>query len=149
MAKNNATSRTFKDNFWSLRRVEKNVKIHELAELIGKGEKQTGMYFSGQLMPPPNIIQALCDLLDVSFNEGELAFQQAHRTWKAEHTRSCKATNRVVVNEPEPEAVADTISVAEVKKMFATRKQYAKSALYGIVDLDVYEKIIALFEVNL
>lgn len=84
---------TFKDNFWSTERVKKGLSIKEIAELIGRGESQTGMFFSGQAMPSDTVIKELCDLFSIPFNDGQLAFQHAHRNWKAEHENKTLKTS--------------------------------------------------------
>lgn len=84
---------TFKDNFWSTERVKKGLSIKEIAELIGRGESQTGMFFSGQAMPSDTVIRELCDLFSIPFNDGQIAFQHAHREWKAEHSNKTLKTS--------------------------------------------------------
>jgi len=79
-----------KDTFWNKIRVEKGFTIREVSEYLHKSETQTGMFFSGQLMPNDVVCKQLCDLFDVDFNNGNLEFQHAHRAWKAETSLSLK-----------------------------------------------------------
>lgn len=79
-----------KDTFWNKIRVEKGFTIRDVSEYLHKSEAQTGMFFSGQLMPNDVVCKQLCDLFDVDFNTGNIEFQHAHRAWKAEMNLSLK-----------------------------------------------------------
>ena len=147
---------TFKDNFWSKLRVERELTVKELATLCGVNEKSMSAYFTGQCLPDDIIVKDLCDYFGVDFNQGQLEFQHAHLKYQAEHSRELKYSAKKQKAEQVTEVVevkcddtSATLTVDEVRKMFATRWQYAQKALYGKVDCDIYEAIRVLFEVNL
>lgn len=153
---------TFKDNFWSKLRVERELTVKELATLCGVNEKSMSTFFTGQCMPDDIIVKDLCDYFGVDFNQGQLEFQHAHLKYRAERSRKLmySAKKKKVKQEDVceiAEEVAEvkcadeptTMSIDEVRRMFETRWQYAKKALYGKVDCEIYEAIRVLFEVNL
>ena len=59
------TAYACKDNFWSRLRAEKGIKIKEVAEYLHMSGGGVGAYFTGELMPSEDKINALCDLFDV------------------------------------------------------------------------------------
>ena len=72
--------KTFKDNFWSRKRVEAKITIKELADALNIQKGTLGAYFTGCLMPKEDTIHALCDWFNVDYIEGEREFRKA---WKA------------------------------------------------------------------
>ena len=153
---------TFKDNFWSKLRVERELTVKELATLCGVNEKIMSTFFTGQCMPDDIIVKDLCEYFGVDFNQGQLEFQHAHAKYRAERSRKLmySAKKKKIKSEDVcdmAEEVAEvkcadepiTMSIDEVRRMFETRWQYAQKALYGTVDVTTYEAIRALFEVNL
>lgn len=91
---------TSKDNFWSKLRVERDLTIAEVAEMVNIGKGRMSMIFSGQLMPPDKVIRELCSLFDVDYTQGQLEFQHAHRDWKADYSRKLVATGTSRATEP-------------------------------------------------
>ena len=83
---------TFKDNFWSRKRVEANVTMNEIADLLGINVKTASAYFTGQLIPHEEQIKTLCDFFDVDVIEGTREFVNAHKTYEGERKRIMKAS---------------------------------------------------------
>lgn len=118
-----------KDTFWNKTRVEKGLTLKEISEYLHKSEAQTGMFFSGQLMPNDVVCKQLCELFDVDFNTGNLEFQHAHREWKAEKNQSLKYSAKGAV-------IATDTSVFEVKEDSKEQTQFVEDVLnklYGVL----------------
>ena len=122
MSKNSSAR---KDTFWNRVRVEKGIKIREVAEFLHRHGGSVGMYFSGQVMPDENTIRTLCDFFDVEFDKGVLEFQHANRNWKAEHNAKLKYRSNTPVAIPEM-----TTNVEEILK-----------TLYGVVSCEDFVAI--------
>ena len=150
-----------KGNFWSEQRVKNNIQLKDVAQAVGMSENAVGMYFSGQNMPNEGIIRQICDLFDVPFSEGQLEFQHAHKTWKAEHGAKLaysakkpyqKKTTKTEINTVEDvlEALygslscADFIAIYDFIKMDNITGIDPLEVLYGKVDFETYQKIIKL-----
>ena len=167
MARGNRTNhsaRAYKENFWSKQRVEQNLTIEQVADLLGIDDARVSMWFSGQYMPQDNYVKELCNLFDVDFNEGQLAFQQAHQVWKAEHDRELKysAKGKVKKNPRTKQIsnIADVILVlyGEIPcDVFLTIYNAVTSGkpnecdieklLYGkIEDYDLYRKVVDIMK---
>lgn len=174
MPKGNRTNppripRTYKENFWSRKRVEANCTIKEIANAIGRHEKLVGMWFTGQYMPRASAIRDICNLFDVDFNEGDLAFQKAHLEWKAEHkvetkysgVNKGKKTEKCEVKEGEPEIsnIAEVVLTLYGKiscEAFLTVYNAITSGkpsdcdiekiIYGKVSFELYQQIIDIIK---
>lgn len=85
-------ARTYKDNFWSKKRVEHNVKTEEIADLLGIKYKTASAYFTGQAVPHEEQIKTLCDFFNVDIVEGTREFENAHKHYDAEGKRTMKMT---------------------------------------------------------
>lgn len=83
-----ALTKAYKDTYWNTLRVERNIKIKEIAEYLHISLTSAGAYFSGQLMPKDLQITQLCGLFDVEFTTGKEEFRKAHALWKSERKRS-------------------------------------------------------------
>ena len=83
---------TYKDNFWSRKRVEANVTMKEIAELLGINVKTASACFTGQLLPHEEQIMMLCDFFGVDPIKGEREFITAHKTYEGERKRIMKAS---------------------------------------------------------
>ena len=81
---------TFRDNFWSKKRVEQNVTIDEIAELLEINKKTASAYFTGQLVPHEYQIKTLCEYFGVDIIEGTREFYNAHKHYDATHKRTLK-----------------------------------------------------------
>lgn len=81
---------TYKDNFWSKKRVENNMTANDIAELLGIKVKTASAYFTGQSMPSDDLIKDLCDYFEVDFISGKREFDIAHKKYDALHKRELK-----------------------------------------------------------
>lgn len=141
-----------KATFWNKKRIESKFTLKEISQLIHKHESITGMYFSGQLLPPDSVISELCDLFEVDYNTGNLEFQHAHRDWKADHHAP------LAYSAKEKVASVDTTSqsadsVATIESVAVTVKaEDILSKLYGVLScadfLRVYDSFINGQSVN-
>lgn len=136
-----------KDNYWSKQRVEKGLKLKEVAELLELNEKIVAAYFSGFLMPADATITALCDLFGVDYNTGKLEFQHAHRQWKAEHNngavyktprRKPEKVFRRIVSSDKPETIAGESKINNAEDIL--------TAVYSVVScgefIDIYNAVL-------
>lgn len=78
-------AKTFKDTFWSKKRIDNNMLIKELAKMFGVSRSAMGAYFTGYLVPPENLCNTLCDYFGVDPIEGQREFLKAHKEYEAEH----------------------------------------------------------------
>lgn len=85
-------ARYFKDNFWSKKRVEANVMISDIAELLKCKYSTAGSYLSGKSMPSEEDIKTLCDFFNVDIIEGTREFINAHKAYDAERKRTFRGT---------------------------------------------------------
>lgn len=83
-----AITKAYKDTYWNNLRVERNIKVKEIAEYLNVSLTSAGGYFSGQLMPKDLQITQLCGLFDVPVDVGREEFKKAHALWKSERKRS-------------------------------------------------------------
>lgn len=146
MGRGGSDIRTFKDNFWSLKRVEANVTIRELAETIGIKETTLGSYFTGQSMPKQEIVYALCDWFGVEYIKGEREFLKAHKAYDAQRNgKKVKATaNRgigVISEEIKPITVVPVVKVDNSDVIKAEKKMAINKAVYGKVSCELYNHI--------
>ena len=146
---------TFKDNFWSKLRVERNLTTKEIADYLGEGEKKTSAYFTGFLLPDDNTIRQLCDLFDVDFNTGNLEFQHAHRQYVAEHKRTLKSSAKTTTKQNKAintvddviESLYGNLSCKEFIDIYELVKGNGSSdidprrIIYNKVDYDTYNRI--------
>lgn len=161
--------RTYKDNFWSRERVKKNLKITEVADMLGYKRGKVGMWFTGQCMPTDNEAAEVCKLFEVDFNEGQLAFQKAHREWKAEHSPTLKYIGKKLTKTTvKSEALSPVSSINNIAEVilalygklsceaFLTVYNAVTSGkpgecdierlLYSNVDFDTYQQIITIMK---
>lgn len=102
MAKGNRTNHTnnkyyahsFKDNFWSKKRVEANITLKEITQLLNCKFSTAGAYFSGFLMPSEEDIKILCDFFGVDVIEGTREFINAHKQYDTEKKRTLKCSSK-------------------------------------------------------
>ena len=105
------------------------------------------MYFSGQNMPPAGIVQKLCDLFGVEFNEGFAKFEEMHENWKATNGNVTYSTG-----EAEPRATrkrvkkvekAEDAEVEKVEEGIDGKKNALMELLYKAnVPYDVFRRAI-------
>ena len=163
--------RTFKDNFWSKERVIKNLKLEEVADMLGYKRGKVSMWFSGQVMPDDEEVAEICKLFEVDFNEGQLAFQKAHLEWKAEHknkTIKYSGKRKLDTTTDTVEKISSTAKVSNIAEVVLTL--YGKISceafltvynavtsgkpsdcdieqlIYGKVDFKTYQQIITIMK---
>ena len=84
--------KTFKDTFWSKKRVEANIGVRELADALGLKMSTLASYMVGVSVPPLNVIHDMCDWFNVDYVEGEREFIKAHKEYDAQRRgKSVKA----------------------------------------------------------
>ena len=92
--KRKAIPRAFKDTELNRVRVNKNIKIGEIADAIHFSEGIVGMYFTGQRLPTTETCEAICNFLGINPVWGMSEFLQANNDWNAEHNRKLKVRGR-------------------------------------------------------
>ena len=118
---------TIFNTFWSKKRVENGFKVEDIASYLNISVQTAGQYLTGQQMPPEDIIRKMCDLFDVDFNEGSLAFQHANREWT-----SSRGREHEVIRGPRPEKPAT--------KRHRNRKKQAEGLRLYPVHTEIVEK---------
>lgn len=144
----NKPALTFKDNFWSRKRVEQNVKVKEIAELLGINYKTASAYLTGQAMPHEEYIKTLCEYFDVDLIEGTREFDKAYKSYDAERRRSLKLsakTKRKIEEKIKPEPkFEEPTSTEDVTEKIAERSDKLFEAVYG--NLKDYKEYKAFVE---
>ena len=108
---------SFKDNFWSKKRVEANITIKEIAELLHCKYSTAGAYFSGLCIPSESEIKLLCDAFNVDVIEGTREFVDAHKKYDAEKKRILKYNSK-----PKAETKITSINNADIFEPIACEK---------------------------
>ena len=146
MGKIKRGARTFKDNFWSKKRIEYGLTFNDLSKYLHIHSSAICHYFTGQQMPCDAVINELCTYFEVDPVEGKREFAKAHEVWVGKKQRGVavysvkpkKRHKRRVVNTDKPTDTAP--SVPEVSPVDIKR------LLYGKLSCDEYN---ALLEGNL
>lgn len=76
--------------WWNKKRMEQNVTYQELSELLnlsGSKAHNISKYFIGDHLAPDEIIQKICDIFDVPFEEGKKHFLEDLRNRKGQDDR--------------------------------------------------------------
>ena len=133
-----------KDTFWNRQRVAKNIKLSELAELLGCGASTIGAYFSGQHVPDENIIKQLCILLDVDLLEGTREFIKANKEWDT--YRGKKAQVVLKSNVSEEKTTQPCKSDEDLPKASEPRMSVPESVLKILYDILPYESFEAILD---
>ena len=149
---------TYKENFWSKKRVEQNVKISDIATLLEIKPKTASAYFTGQSVPHNDQIATLCEYFNVDPIEGEREFYNAHKTYDAERKRTLvlsAKTKRTITeatkrpNNNTPTLEEDTTFVEQVAKEIYEKEEQRKDklfeAVYGKLDCWKTFKEFAIF----
>lgn len=126
---------TYKNTFWSKKRVEYDIKLKDIAEAIGVPITTVGMYFTGAYMPKESIVVAICNLFDVDFETGWDEFRKAHEEYRAERKRSLVAmVGRDIENKPDVcMGVSEGTDISGEDKINAI-----KELLYGRISYSVF-----------
>ena len=143
MGKKVKIATSLKDNFWSRKRVEAGLHVKELAGMLNMPYSTVGEYLSGQLIPPDNVIKALCELFDVNYDTGALEFQRANRAWKS--MREHKDYKVINTNTLRAEALVPEVDKKE--PVIDYRTKFLK-AVYGCVSYEQYEELKHYVEVE-
>ena len=85
-------AKSYKDNFWSRKRVEADITLRELADVLKIKPNTLDTYFTGCAMPKDEVIKAICDWFGVPEIEGRREFLKARKAYDAQ-----KEGKRVVV----------------------------------------------------
>ena len=129
---------TYKDNFWSKLRVERGIRISEIAQYMGMSNAAIGGYFTGQFLPNDDVIKALCELFDVEYGKGSCEFQKAHREWKADQTREVQLRATPTPKAPEVKKQPTVSSGSSDKTRLANR---VGGILYGKIPYAVFVEV--------
>ena len=90
--------KAFKDTFWNLKRIERNLKLSDVSKYLNMPYGTIGTWFCGKVVPSDEHIEKLCswftDILPddpITYDEGKRRFELAHITYEAEHDHKLKA----------------------------------------------------------
>ena len=150
MAKKNRPAFTFKDNFWSKKRVEQNVSVQDVAELLNINVKTAGSYFTGQQCPHEEQIKIICDFFDVDIIEGTREFINAHKQYDATHKRVLAASAKKPNESKKVKAAKVTETANETDIIipkdtsikvvgFTDNRKVIEKILYGTLSYDDFE----------
>lgn len=131
--------RTFKDTFWSKKRVEANMSIEELATAIGVKPATLGAWLIGCTRPKPDNIRALCDWFGVDYDKGEMEFERAWKTYDPQRFgKKVKTTAKHIVTTP-----ANTVCTvkSEVNMQDNDKLLEIKRLVYGKVPYEVFNAV--------
>ena len=138
--------KTFKDTFWSMKRVEANISIKELAEAMGlKYSTMTG-YLIGVSVPKEKTIRDMCDWFNVDYIEGEREFIKAHRAYDAQgHGKEVKLSAKKKIKIDEPKIIIAKEEASKVVKgesmSDGEKRREINKIVYGKVSQEVYEAV--------
>ena len=155
---------TFKDNYWSRKRVEKGYTVKTIAKKTGINNKTLTSYFTGLSLPKPYAIASICDLFGVDYEEGRVQFERAHRAYEESHRKGrrlvCSARVRYQPKKKykkhKDSANAVSVSTSDILPILYGKIPYADyialvteskvtseilSSLYGKVDFETYMKL--------
>ena len=121
------TIRTCKTNFWSTLRVDRGIKLKELADLLGFSDSAVGAWFSGQVLPKASVINDLCSFFDVDVDEGTRQFVLAHREWRAQNNRPSATKNIPATREKSLDSISTSDDILQL--------------LYGKVDYTTFVRL--------
>ncbi len=139
-------SRAKQATFWNVTRVNNNLTLKEVSELIGVPESTCGRYFAGLAVPPENTVDKLCELFDVDRIQGMREFINANKKWDiirgtekdhdAIRSEKISSTDELISNIVK-QIVDDTNEVDDM----CVRTCDIRRLIYGKVDYDVFLKI--------
>ena len=108
---------SFKDNFWSKKRVEANITLNEVADLLKCKQSTAGAYFTGFLIPSEEDIKTLCDFFGVDVIEGTREFIDAHKRYDTEQKLTLKYSGK-----PKAETKVTSINNTDIFEPIACEK---------------------------
>lgn len=142
-----------KTTFWNEIRVKNNLKIRDIAEMLGVSYGSVGGWFSGHKVPRDALIKQLCELFDVDFEVGRKAFYDAKESWVPEHNIKFteKGNSKKVVTKKAPKAeetednivLYPAVTVADPEVVLAPLLKASKPVsvleqIYGKVPFDLF-----------
>lgn len=159
-------SPTLDGTFWSKVRATKKMSFLGLAKMLDNPLTSTRSYFTGRMMPTPEIAAKICDFYEVNLDEGFAEFNKLHEAyWKdrrakkkqrkaqvADAFEKAAAVEAIETTPEEPKVSIDYLEVLYGKIPFdAFQLLYSsnKSAeevlptIYGVVDYDIYCQVAA------
>lgn len=138
---NKTVAFTFKNNFWSKKRVEQNVSIKDIADLLGIKTKTASSYFTGQQCPHEEQIKIICDFFDVDIIEGTREFINANKQYDATHKRVLQASAKPVKAVKKTEKKTD--KKVEIPPMtvtgFVDSRNRVEKLVYGVLGYDDFQ----------
>lgn len=153
---------TYKDNFWSKTRVDNNVRLDEIADLLGVARTTAGAYFTGFLMPHEEQIETLCEFFDVDLRVGTREFDKMHKAYDVDEKKTLKysaksKTKQIDIDtviksadadltpQIEPETVPEIKSDNDIKSPSPEATDVLR-ILYGKCDYDTFRSIEAMLK---
>lgn len=151
---------TYKDNFWSKTRVDNNVRLREIGDLLGVSRATAGAYFTGFIMPSEDKIETLCEFFDVDLRIGTREFDKIHKAYDTEEKKTLKYSAKskqididTVIksadadNTPqiEPDTVPEIKSDNDIKSPSPETTDVLR-LLYGKCDYDTFRSIEAMLK---
>ena len=76
---------TLGDTFWGKVRATKKVSFKELAKQLNTPLTTTRSYFTGRMIPTPEIATKICDFYGVNLDEGFAEFNKLHKSYWEDH----------------------------------------------------------------
>ena len=146
-------AKTYKDTFWSKKRIDNNILIKDLAEMFGVSRSSMGAYFTGYLVPPEPLIDTLCEYFGVDKIEGTREFIKAHKEYDAEcNERTLKASAKKPKERKEEKPTTQAKPVVEVEQPIEEKKgmtdtekiETVKKLAYGKVSYDDFSGMDSL-----
>ena len=116
MSRKSHTAFCYKDTFWNKKRIEQNIKVKEISELLGCPYSTAGAYFSGLCIPEENDIKTLCEFFGVDIILGQREFINAHKEYDALQKRELKYSARKKPTKTTPISKHDTFEKIEETK---------------------------------
>jgi transcriptional regulator with XRE-family HTH domain len=130
---------TFKDNFWSRKRVESGLTIDMMAEKVGLTSSTAGRYIIGMQIPEDEVIQRFCDLFNVDFMVGKGEFTKMHRSYKT-------GSNKLVASYKGPKPVRSDVGPIIDDEPVTESNANLIELLYGKVPYADFIKIIEILD---
>lgn len=113
-----------KVTFWNKKRMERGLKIYEVADMLGKDRRSIGMCFTGQVFPSEDIIEGLCKIFNVDIGVGRQEFIKANDEWKADSFSRVKLISNSSEASPSVTALNPANSFWESKRAALKLSQY-------------------------
>ena len=146
--KSGGLSRDTINNFWSNKKVEKKLSFKDLAKATNKPLTSVRNYFIGRMTPDDETIRALCDVMEVDYDQGVAEFAKFGKVARrrARGAKKARATDKATVTAP----VVDYLELLYGKVSFedfqllrtaAKTKEDVLPFVYGQVDYATYCQI--------